>query len=367
MKILLLSDLNSIHTKKWVKALADRGCQVAVFGLAKPIDDFYDGIKDVEVCSADFTNQYGRSSLIKIKYLKVVRKLKSFARSVQPDIVHAHYATSYGLLGTFLKHEKYAISVWGEDVFSFPKESSIKKILFKRNLKKASALFSTSEVMAKEAGLYTDKTVHVVPFGVDINRFRPIEIAEKQAGKVVFGIVKTLEAKYGISYLIAAFHQLLQRDREQSYQLIIVGKGSKEQALKEQVRSLGIESQVAFTGVVPHDQVPLYFNKMDVVVVPSVMDGESFGVAAVEASACERPVIVSNVGGLPEVVLEGKTGLICPPKDSDCLADKMVQLANDSALRKTFGKEGRKNVLEKYDWQKNADLMMQHYQKMMKN
>lgn len=364
MKLLILSDLNSIHTKKWIAAIANRGVEIAAFGFGKPQDDFYEQFDNVKTHHGEFQNQYGKSGLKKMRYLKKIGHLREIAADFKPDIVHAHYATSYGLLGTYLKHNHFLISVWGEDVFSFPKESFAKRILFKRNLRKAKALFSTSKVMAIETKKYTNKEVNVVPFGVDVDRFKNLNL-EKTTDRIVIGIVKTLEDKYGISFLISAFNQVVNKNKNQSFELLIVGKGRKEEELKEQVRQLNLTDKVNFTGAVSHGSVPTYFNKMDIVVIPSTVDGESFGVAAVEASACEKPVIVSNVGGLPEVIIEGETGLICPPKNADCLAEKIDLLVHDQVLRDRLGKKGRQNVLENYAWEKNVDLMMEHYQKVL--
>ncbi len=362
MKILLLSDLNSIHTKKWIKALSEKGIEIQAFGLGRPQDDFFDQFENVTVHHAEFTNQYGKSGLNKLKYLKVVKRLKQIEAAFSPDIVHAHYATSYGLIGTFLRHKNFLISVWGEDVFSFPKESVYKKILFKRNLRKAKAIFSTSNVMAKETQRYTKKKVNVVPFGVDVSIFKPINQGFRNEDLVI-GIVKTLEDKYGIKFLIESFSRVLKTNPNLNLKLLIVGKGRKEEELKAQVSSLGIKEYVEFTGAVAHTSVPSYFNKMDIVVVPSVLDGESFGVAAVEASACEKPVIVSNVGGLPEVVIDGITGLICEPRNSTCLAEKIDLLIQDEQLRIQLGKNGRVHVLKNYDWNQNVALMIDHYRR----
>ncbi|MFK7783760.1 MAG: glycosyltransferase, partial [Crocinitomicaceae bacterium] len=284
----------------------------------------------------------------------------------QPDIVHAHYASSYGLLGSFLKHSSYFISVWGSDIFDFPNDSFIKKAIIKRNLRKAKVICSTSEVMAREANKYTNKQVHVVPFGVDIDRFKSTN-KEVDPNELVFGIVKTLEDKYGISFLIDAFDLLSKGDSTSNHRLLIVGGGSKEKALKEQVHHLGLTDQVEFTGPVQHTEVPSYFNKMDVVVIPSTLDSESFGVAAVEASACEKPVIVSNVGGLPEVIIEHKTGLVAQPKNANDLFEKMKSLVESPESISAFGKAGRENVIEKYTWSDNVLSMIELYHQELNN
>jgi glycosyltransferase involved in cell wall biosynthesis len=367
MRLLLLSDVNSIHTKKWVKALSLRGCDVLVFGLGAKTDDFYKTLGNVKVITADFTGQYGRSSIGKLKYLKTIRFLKKEARKFKPEIIHSHYATSYGLLGALLKMKPFVVSVWGEDAFSFPKESAVKKKLFKWILNKTNCVFSTSEIMAKETRPYTKREVHVVPFGVDLSVFKKLKESEEEKDFFEIGIIKTLEEKYGISYLIDAFKIIINEVTDRTLKLRIVGAGRIEKQLKEQVKELNLEENVIFEGKIPHDEVPVYFNQMDIVVVPSILDGESFGVAAVEASACERPVVVSRIGGLQEVVIDKQTGFLVEPKNSRELADKIIMLMNDPKLRELFGKNGRQNVVEKYDWEKNADLMLSHYEEILRS
>lgn len=358
MKLLLLSDLNSIHTKKWVRGLAEHGIEIFVFGIDVLKSDFYDQFENVQCASFGIdVNESSKSS-----YLKSRSQLKKICAEFQPDIVHAHYASSYGLLGSFLKHKSYFISVWGSDIFDFPNDSFIKKAIIKRNLRKASVICSTSEVMARETNKYTNKEVHVVPFGVDTDHFHTTN-KEVQPDQLVYGIVKTLEDKYGISYLIQAFDLLLKDDPTKKHSLLIVGGGSKETELKAMVTELKLNDQVEFAGSVNHDEVATYFNKMDIVVIPSTLNSESFGVAAVEASACEKPVIVSNVGGLPEVILDHVTGLVARPKDAVDLFEKMKFLAEAPEKIPAFGKAGRKNVLEKYEWSKNVKTMIELYEK----
>ena len=246
---------------------------------------------------------YSVSVLQKLSYLKVIKQLKKINREFNPDIIHAHYATSYGLLGTFLNHKSFLISVWGTDVYSFPKQSWLKKQILKYNLRKAKAIFSTSPDMAKETALYTKKQIHVVAFGIDIEKFKPIE--KEESSRITIGIIKTLEDVYGVNFLIDAF-AIIEKKKKYDVELLIVGKGNKMPILQNQVKALGLK-HVKFVGQIRHELVPEYFSKMDIVVIPSLQ--ESFGVAAVEASACQKPIVVSNVGGLPDVVIEMKIKL----------------------------------------------------------
>ena len=357
MKILLISDLNSIHTKKWVKSLAAEGVVIAVFGLTPAQDDFYANLDRVKIGSAQIYNSKRGSLISKLSYLKQIGRLKRFYHSFQPDIVHAHYASSYGLLGSFLKHKPYLISMWGTEIFEFPKTSWVNRFILKRNLRKADYLFSTSHAMADEAHLYTQKTIEVVPFGVDLSLFKPNSKATSD--EIVIGIVKTLELNYGIHFLIDAFQLLVNQLPNQQLKLIIAGSGSQELNLKKQVSDLGLTPFVEFTGYIANDNIASCFNRFDIAVIASLE--ESFGVSAVEAAACEKPVVATCVGGLIEVVVDKVTGLLCEPANSIDLAEKLILLIENPMLRDELGKNGRMHVLKNYDWNQNVALMISYY------
>lgn len=361
MRILFLSDLNNVHTKKWVAGFSKRGCIVCAFGLAKVEGDFYKDLKNVSVESLTFTELGDKSTFSKIQYLKVVQRLKKIYKEFKPDIVHSHYATSYGLLGSFVKHEPYLISVWGFDVYEFPNASPIHKAILKRNLRKATHLFSTSHDMAEETKKYTNKKIDVIPFGVDTQLFKPIKQEESKAYTI--GIVKTLEENYGIDYLIKSFARICVKYPKKQLKLLIVGRGREEANLKKLANDLGITDKVEFAGFVDNSLIPTLLNQMNIVVIPSFI--ESFGVAAVEASACEIPVIASNVDGLPEVVIDGETGLLCEPGNVKSITDKIDQLIKNPKMAKLMGENGRKFVLEHYDWEKNVDNQILHYKEIL--
>lgn len=365
MKILFLSDINNVHTKKWVKGILEAGHEVLLFGLAGPQDDFYRDFKNLKILAADFTGQYGASFLSKVKYLKTINLLRSAYKNFAPDIVHAHYATSYGLLGSFLKHQPFLISVWGSDIFKFPRTSIVHRKLLSYNLSRADYIFSTSHAMAKETGKYTRKEIQVIPFGVDTQVFKPAEKASTTT--LTIGVVKTLEPNYGISYLIQAFSNIKEIYPEKAMELLIVGDGSLRESLEKQTQNLGIASHVRFTGKVPHSQIPEFFNQMDIVVVPSLIDSESFGVAAVEASACAKPVIASNTGGLKEVIQNGVNGLLSKPENASDIANKIELLIENPDLREEMGKKGRELAIEKYDWNKCLEIQLNAYENILKS
>ena len=123
---------------------------------------------------------------------------------------------------------------------------------------------------------------------------------------------------------------------------------------------------IKFKGFILNSKVPKVINEIDIFVVPSILDSESFGVAAVEAMACEVPVIVSDADGLKEVVIDNKAGFIVPKKDYKAIAEKIKILINDRELRQRLGKIGRERVIELYNWSSNVENMIDIYKKLNK-
>lgn len=354
----MLADSNSSHTFKWVQALSEKGVEICLFGLSAPKLDYSD-MKGVQVHSGDLSVKRTIGALSKAKYLKSVPYLKKLLREFQPDIVHAHFATSYGLLASRLKHPVLFISVWGTDVYRFPKQSILHRSIFKHILKKANFLLSTSKDMARELALYTNQHIQILPFGVDTKKFCPSE--SKQRETITIGCIKWIEENYGIQYLFQAFAKLKNEAFYPQLKLLIVGDGSYLNELKRLCQQLAIEGQVSFAGRVDHSQVVEYHQQMDIEVYLSHF--ESFGVSAVEAAACGNPLIVSRVGGLPEVVEDGNTGFIVASKDVDQLKQKLEVLINDSALRSQLGQAGRTKVLQEYSWEQNVEQMLDIYRR----
>jgi L-malate glycosyltransferase len=359
-RILLLSDVNSSHTKKWAGGIALLGYEVHIFSLTLPVTSWYDE-KGIYLTVGINENKSAKSDLSKLGYINAITRLKKLIAEIKPDIVHAHYATSYGLLGVLSGFHPFIISVWGSDVFDFPNRTFFHKQLLRWNLRHADVIFSTGKILAEECSKYTNTEIKLTPFGIDIEKFR--KHRSERNDEIVIGIIKSLEKTYGIEYLIRAFEIAKRKLPDVRTHLLIVGSGSREAEYRQLVNELDISPFVTFTGSIPHEAVPAMQNAIDIFVCPSLQ--ESFGVSVLEACACEVPVIVTAAGGLKEIVLDGVTGLIVPVADEYALAAAMEKLANNKSLREELGKNGRRNVLENYDWQKNLQVINDIYTKII--
>lgn len=368
MKVLLLADPASSHVIKWANGLHDKGLEISIFGLSSfDRTQFKDGINIDIFTIPQFIKWQVDGSLLKTAYLLALPRLKEKIRKFKPDIIHAHSASSYGLLGALSGFHPFLISVWGNDVYNFPQKSSIFKKVIVYNLKKSNMVFSTSKIMAEETKKYTNKNIQVIPFGIDVEKFKPKDSESFfSENDIVIGTIKSIEKKYGTENLVTAFKKVKEKYPNTPLKLLIVGRGSMTGYIKSFVKDLGIESDVKITGFISYDKVPNYHRMLDIYIAVSTEDSESFGVAVLEASACETPVIVSNVGGLPEVVDNNITGFVIPHSNIDLLVEK-IELLLDGELRKKFGKAGRERVIKYFNWKDSLEQMVNSYSEVLEN
>jgi glycosyltransferase involved in cell wall biosynthesis len=222
--------------------------------------------------------------------------------------------------------------------------------------------------MAEKTSFYTDKNITVTPFGIDLNVFKKEKISREKLSPfkdsdIVVGTVKLLEKKYGINFLIEAFSHLSEKYPEIPLKLLIVGDGNERKPLEKMVENLDLKDKVHFTGMVSHLQVSQYHKIIDI--FAALSEEESFGVAIVEAGACEKPVVVSDAGGLPEVVDDGVTGFVVERKNSYAASKALEILVLDEELRVRMGVAGRKRVEKLYKWKDNVDMMVDIYKNIL--
>ena len=350
MKIIFLAPANAIHTKRWVESLVNRGIKVLLASQHPPMNGL--DMDGVEYIKLPFHGVIG--------YFLNVFSLQRAILNFRPDLLHVHYASGYGTTAAIVGFKPTILSVWGSDIFEFPNVSFLNRLLLRCNLMRADKILSTSHAMALETNKYTNKLIEVTPFGIDLDIFKPDRIPSIFAqGDIVVGTVKTLEEKYGIEYLIRAFQIVKAKYLEMPLKLLIVGGGLLEKHLKSLADDLGLNRCTVFTGFIPHSEIPKYHNMLSVSV--SVSNSESFGVAIIEACACEKPVVVSDVGGLPEVVEDGVTGIVVPSRDVIAIAAAIERLILDDELRQNMGRAGRERVKRLYDWNDNVSQMIDIY------
>ena len=360
----MIADADSIHTRRWVAALSQRGCEILLFNLLRCDCSFYHAMPHVQVYSCDFVLDEAAAGsqriAAKLIYLRAVKRLRGQIRRFRPDLVHAHNASSCGLVGALSLCHPFLLSVWGSDVYTFPRQGRLYATLLRFALRRADVVLSTSHCMARETSRYTAKSIRVTPFGVDMRRFAPLAAVKPAA--FVMGNVKTLKECYGIDTLIRSFALVCRRNPGLDTRLLIAGTGPDRELLEALCVELGVRERVDFLGFIPNEQLPGVYAQFDVAV--SLSREESFGVVAVEAMSCQCPVVTSDAEGFQEVVADGVTGFVVPKDNPQAAADAIQKFIDDPQLRQTMGETGRRRVAERYDWEQNVDTMMEIYRDM---
>tara|TARA_Y100000758_G_scaffold276990_2_gene222129 strand:- start:237 stop:1337 length:1101 start_codon:yes stop_codon:yes gene_type:complete len=345
VRIALLSGASSIHTIRWANGLSEAGQEVHVISQHPCIEPFASGVK---VHLFPFRGVAG--------YFTMVPAVRRLLRQIQPDIVNAHYASGYGTTARLVAVRPTLLSVWGSDVYDFPYKSFLHKWLVQKNIMAADAVASTSHSMSEQTRCLAPQVgdIAITPFGVEMNAYSRVEPVLPFNDQLIIGTVKTMADIYGIDILIEAFSLLLKNlendapELAKKTRLRLVGGGPQTEQLQQLAENLGVGPKVDFVGRVSHANVPSELAKLDIYVALSRI--ESFGVAIIEAGAARRPVVVSDVGGLPEVVINGTTGLVVPRDNPQAAANAIEKLVLNPQLRRQMGEAGRQHVQEKYSW-----------------
>lgn len=178
MKIVILGENSSVHIQKWIAGIA--ACE----GVELHVITFDRGFKFEGVTYHSLKKITGN----KIDYLLNVFKVKAYIKMIKPDVVHAHYATSYGFLAGFSGFHPLVITGWGADIFDSPKNPLMKRLLI-NSFEKADAISVLSEITRVEMKKLTNKFVHLIPFGVDIKKFSPQK--SKNNNVIKIGTIRT--------------------------------------------------------------------------------------------------------------------------------------------------------------------------------
>lgn len=353
-KILLISNGNSIHTIKWVKELQNN-YKIFLFDW-RPVDQAnYNNLNNVIIVSN--SNNFSNKILF-FSFITSFFKLKKIAKNIFPDIIHSHYATSYGLLGTRAKNFKLITSVWGSDITDFPNKSWFHKFFLKYILKKSNYIFTTSNFLRKKVKEISSRNSIVTPFGVEILGHNKIK---KNTETITFGIAKNLTHSSGIELALRCFHKIKKYNKEKKIRFQIAGDGPLRYKVKSIIDELGLKNHVNLLGHINHKKIYEFMQEIDIYI--NFPQKESFGVAVLEASAAGKPVIVSRVGGLTEVVKDGITGIIIDLKNEDQIVGAMSELVLQKDKRDLMGAQGKKFVEKNYSWEKSKKIMLNSYEK----
>jgi glycosyltransferase involved in cell wall biosynthesis len=188
---------------------------------------------------------------------------------------------------------------------------------------------------------------------VDTDQFKPIKVLENNLQSILYvGRIDRTSRWKGIEYLFNAF--LLVIKEFPTARLSVVGDGDDLDIQINTVKKLGIKDNIDFLGPLKGNDLTKIYQKSNLLVLPSTTESESFGMVLIEAMACSKPVVGSNVGGIPFVIDDNVTGLIVQPKNSVELAKAISNILKNPILGKVMGENGYRKVKENFTWEKKV-------------
>ncbi len=349
MRVVYLADAPYVHTRRWVQHFARTGWEAHVVSFRAA---------QIDGARVHAFERFG--AIGKLRYLLYAPSVRRLVSELRPDLIHALHVTSYGFVAGLCAAHPTLTSVWGRDVLAVAGSTPLHTFLTRYALAKADHITATGPRLANATLRYAprEKPITVVPYGVDLARFTPARRNGSVSSKVAVGAVARLSPEKGLDVLLRAAARLIGKGMD--VRVVLAGDGPERMRLEKLAKRLQIDGRVSFLGEVAHDRVPDVLGGLDIFAMPSREEG--FGVAALEAAAMELPVVASNVHGIPDVVEDGRTGILVPPGDEAALVDALEALATDPLLRERLGRAGREFVTERYRWEDNAAQMERLYQ-----
>ncbi|OGX23092.1 MAG: hypothetical protein A3K54_04520 [Omnitrophica WOR_2 bacterium RBG_13_44_8] len=313
----------------------------------------------------DGINVYRLARLGNFFSLPLTLSLPFWLKRQEADILHFHLPNPLSVLSYFLSRPKGRVVVsYHSDIVKQRFFLPLIKPLLIRFLKKAETIIVTSENIIEDSLIlkkFRDKC-KVIPCGIDLSRFRPDSEVLKKAeeikqkyGKPLILFVGRLVYYKGLEYLIKAMQEI-------EAKLLIVGDGPLRNKLQRLAGHLGVGGKIIWIGEIENEKIAAYYYACDIFVLPSNIKAESFGIVQVEAFACGKPVVSTNLPtGVPFVNLHGKTGLVVPPGNSSALADAINRLLGSSQLCKIYGQNARERVEKEFTKEGMADAVLKVY------
>ena len=302
--------------------------------------------------------------------LSLTSKMVDIAKHAGLDVLHVHYAiphaTSAVMARQILAGEGISLPIvttlHGTDITLIGQDPSFAPVVT-WSINQSNGVTAVSNYLRQQTYDHFEVTngIEVIPNFIDTDRFyRQNKEHFKQAlcpnGEKVIVHVSNFRPVKNTKQVVEIFHQL--QDDTPDVKLLLVGDGPERVPTERKARELGVFDDIRFLG--KQDPIEEILSIADVFLMPS--DSETFGLAALEAMACGVPTVVSNVGGLPELVEDDETGYLCPVDDVDAFTDRTRALLTDEALHSRMAAAARSRAVDTFDIDHVVPMYEQYYE-----
>jgi N-acetyl-alpha-D-glucosaminyl L-malate synthase BshA len=307
--------------------------------------------------------------------LALAARLAEVSAAAELDLIHAHYSLPHAvsallarqiLHGQGMRAPRLVVTLHGTDVTqlgSAPELLSVNRLALLSSDGLTVPSIFLEQAAREQLGIPESVPIEVIPNFVDTDRFRPeesrAESADRREGSAwVLCHSSNFRKLKRIDHVVEIFARVA---AEVPAQLLLLGDGPERPVTEAQVRELGLERRVRFCGM--QQDVVEALQQSDLFLLPS--DTEGFGLAALEALSCGVPVVASRVGGVPEVITEGVTGLLCAPGDVEGMAAAVLRLVRTPGLHREMARAARQDALRRWQQEPRIAAYEAYYRKIL--
>lgn len=285
-----------------------------------------------------------------------MRSFEHVVREVQPDIIHANNLVFFTTFQSVMLAKRLSIpsvvqvhGVSASRGFFLNEVQRLYLRSFGRSIfRGASKVLCLTEGDSREIQGYgcSSNKIVIIPNGVDSEEFKPSCESEEEG--LVLWIGRFVPEKGLLNLLEALKLMSSQGIMTKNVRVMLIGEGPMVPEVRKFVGKLGLEDYVQLRGSIRHSDVPVHMNKASIFVLPSLKEGMPF--VLLEAMACGKAVVCSDISGINDVVVNNDNGILVPAKNPRALSDAISSLLNDSELRRKLGVNARRSIVERHDW-----------------
>ncbi|RAP52608.1 MAG: glycosyl transferase [Methanosphaera sp. rholeuAM270] len=339
-------------------------CSVKVICANEPESQVEESYEDISIRRLKYRG--------KIANTNVTLSLPGVLLSEDFDIIHTHvptpWSSDWSNIVSRIRNKPLVVTyhndIVGEGFANFI-AGVYNNTTLKLLLNKADKIIITQDDYINSTHLqnYRNKIV-TIPNGVDTSLFTPTQEKRKNNQIFFLSVLDKFHKYKGLDYLLDALVEV--KKEIPDVKLIVGGKGELLDFYKSKTRKLDLEDNVEFKGFLTDEEVIKNYQESELFILPSISSlQEGFGIVVLEALSCETPVISTDIVGVSDDVIETNSGIIIAPRNVGMLEEAIIKILCDKELIRTMGRNGRKLVMEKYEWSKIAETIHELYEDLL--
>lgn len=354
MKICFLGDASSVHMHKWINFFKSINWEVYVISFR---EYQMDGVKIINLGETHSVNSNGGN----FQYLLRLSKIKNIIKDIKPNLINAHYITSYGFIAALTKNRPLVLSAWGTDILVTPRKNLLYKLITKYALKKADLITSDSKNMTEEIEKLlenTKKQIVTVPMGVDVELFKNNTNVNEKSIKILS--LRSLDENSNIEVIIKAFSKVL--SRYPNAFLYIGNDGPLKKELLDLSRKLNIHEKIEFLGFVDRQSIVKLFKECGYYI--SIPTSDATSVTLLEAMAAGIYPIVSNIAANKEWIEDCVNGSVIDINEDE-IVNSIVGTYEDNEYKSSATKKNVEIINERATLQANMQCILESFENLI--